>query len=76
MAQVTHTGNGDVSNTNNLGYSFTFPALSAEEVLVSVNNAVKTPTTDYTIVNFTQAGSSNSYILFTCLLYTSPSPRD
>ena len=65
MAQVTHTGNGDVSNTNNLGYSFTFPALSESEVQVSVNNVAKTVTTDYTIQNFSTAGSSNAYVLFT-----------
>ena len=65
MAQITHTGNGDVSNTNNLGYSFTFPSLSAAEIQVSVNNVGKTITTDYTIQNFSQSGSSNSYVLFT-----------
>ena len=65
MAQVTHTGNGDVSNTNNLGYSFTFPSLSATEIQVSVNNVGKTITTDYTIQNFSQSGSSNAYVLFT-----------
>lgn len=64
MAQVIHTGDGDVSNTNNLGYSFTFPALSESEVQVSVNNQGKTVNVDYTIHNFTQAGNSNAYILF------------
>ena len=65
MAQVTHTGNGDVSNTNNLGYSFTFPSLSQSAVKVSVNNVDKTITSDYTIHNWTEAGNSNAYILFT-----------
>ncbi len=64
MAQITYTGNGDVSNTNNLGYSFTFPSLSANEIQVSVNNVGKAITTDYTIHNFSQAGSSNAYVLF------------
>lgn len=65
MAQITHTGNGDVSNTNNLGYSFTFPSLSESAVKVSVNNVDKTVTSDYTIHNWTEAGNSNAYILFT-----------
>ena len=65
MAQVTHTGNGNVSNTNNLGYSFTFPSLSESAIRVSVNNVDKTVTTDYTIHNWTEAGNSNAYILFT-----------
>lgn len=65
MAQVTHTGNGDVSNTNNLGYSFTFPTLSQSAVKVSVNNVDKTVNSDYTIHNWTEAGNSNAYILFT-----------
>ena len=64
MAQVTYTGDGDVSNTNNLGYSFTFPALSESEVQVSVNNQAKQVSVDYTLHNFTQAGNSNAYVLF------------
>ena len=66
MAQVTHTGNGDVSNTNNLGYSFTFPSLSESAIRVSVNNVDKTVTSDYTIHNWTvRLVIVTHYILFT-----------
>ncbi len=66
---ITHTGVGQVSNTNGLGYSFSFATLNREDIQVEVidpSNVIstKTVTTDYTIENYLEAGSSNSHIKF------------
>ena len=68
-SSITHTGVGQVSNTNGLGYSFSFATLNREDIQVEVINpsnvkTTKTVTTHYTIQNYLEAGSSNAYIEF------------
>ena len=50
MATTKNTYTGDNSETN---YSFTFPYLKQADIKVSLDNVVKTLTTDYTFANAT-----------------------
>ena len=66
---ILHTGAGQVSNTNGLGYAFSFATLNREDIQVEVINpsnvkTTKTVTTHYTIENYLEAGSSNAHIKF------------
>ena len=66
---ILHTGAGQVSNTNGLGYAFSFATLNREDIQVEIidpsnNRTTKTVTTHYTIENYLEAGSSNSHIKF------------
>ena len=66
---ITHTGVGQVSNTNGLGYAFSFATLNREDIQVEVidpsnNITTKAVTTHYTIENYLEAGSSNAHIKF------------
>ena len=66
---ITHTGVGQVSNTNGLGYAFSFATLNREDIQVEVidpsnNKTTKTVTTHYTIESYLEAGSSNAHIKF------------
>ena len=68
-SRIIHTGVGQVSNTNGLGYSFSFATLERSDIQVEVidpsnNNTTKTVTTHYTIENYSAAGSSNAHIKF------------
>ena len=68
-SRIIHTGVGQVSNTNGLGYSFSFATLERSDIQVEVidpsnNSTTKTVTTHYTIENYSEAGSSNAYIEF------------
>ena len=68
-SRIIHTGVGQVSNTNGLGYSFSFATLERSDIQVEVidpsnNNTSKTVTTHYTIENYSAAGSSNAHIKF------------
>ena len=68
-SSITHTGAGQVSNTNGLGYFFSFATLNREDMQVEVidpsnTRTPKTVTTEYTIENYLEAGSSNSHIKF------------
>lgn len=68
-SRILHTGVGQVSNTNGLGYSFSFATLERSDIQVEVidpsnNSTTKTVTTHYTIENYSEAGSSNAYIEF------------
>jgi len=72
-SSITHTGVGQVSNTNGLGYAFSFATLNREDIQVEVidpsnniiNRAVYTSGSGhYTIENYLEAGSSNAHIKF------------
>ena len=68
-SRIIHTGVGQVSNTNGLGYSFSFATLERSDIQVEVidpsnNNTSKAVTTHYTIENYSAAGSSNAHIKF------------
>ena len=68
-SRIIHTGVGQVSNTNGLGYSFSFATLERSDIQVEVidpsnNSTTKTVTTHYTIENYSAAGSSNAHIKF------------
>jgi len=68
-SSITHTGVGQVSNTNGLGYAFSFATLNREDIQVEVidpsnNKTTKTVTTHYTIESYLEAGSSNAHIKF------------
>jgi len=77
---ITHTGAGSVSNTNGLGYSFSFASIDPEDIQVEVIDSSNVRSTkssstpigsenpsvinDYRIINYSAAGSSSAYILF------------
>ena len=77
---ITHTGAGQVSNTNGLGYSFSFASIDPEDIQVEVIDSSNVRSTkssstpigsenpsvinDYRIINYSAAGSSSAYILF------------
>ena len=68
-SRIIHTGVGQVSNTNGLGYSFSFATLERSDIQVEIidpsnNNTSKAVTTHYTIENYSAAGSSNAHIKF------------
>tara|TARA_R100000278_G_scaffold10647_3_gene12149 strand:+ start:1465 stop:2559 length:1095 start_codon:yes stop_codon:yes gene_type:complete len=68
-SSITHTGVGQVSNTNGLGYAFSFATLNREDIQVEVidpsnTKTTKTVTTHYTIESYLEAGSSNAHIKF------------
>ena len=63
MAQQTYTGNGPDSNYP-LRYPFSFPSIQSADIRVTVNNTDKTLTNDYTLNNYSSAGSANAYIEF------------
>ena len=68
-SRIIDTGVGQFSNTNGLGYSFSFATLERSDIQVEVidpsnNSTTKTVTTHYTIENYSEAGSSNAHIKF------------
>ncbi len=63
MAQQTYTGNGPDSNYP-LRYPFSFPSIQSSDIRVTVNNTDKTLTNDYTLNNYSSAGSATAYIEF------------
>ena len=63
MAQQTYTGNGPDSNYP-LRYPFSFPSIQSSDIRVTVNNTDKTITNDYTLNNYSSAGSATAYIEF------------
>ena len=67
--KLTYTGEGSVTGTSGLGYSFSFASLRPEHIQVEVVNpsgvsTTKTTPTHYTIENYNQNGSSNAHIKF------------
>ena len=63
MAQQTYTGDGPDSNYP-LRYPFSFPSIQSSDIRVTVNNNDKTLTNDYTLNNYSKAGSATAYIEF------------
>ena len=67
--KLTYTGEGSVTGTSGLGYSFSFASLRPEHIQVEVvapngTSTTKTTPTHYTIENYNQNGSSNAHIKF------------
>jgi|9_EtaG_2_1085328.scaffolds.fasta_scaffold31135_2 hypothetical protein len=65
LSYKIHTATtGDVTGQP-LGYSFSFPSLSANDITVTVGGEPKTITTHYTVENWTADAGNNPYIKFT-----------
>ena len=66
LSYKTHAATATTGDVNGhpLGYSFSFPSLSEDDITVTVGGSPKSKPTDYTIINWTEDAGLNPYIKF------------